>query len=114
MSAGDDEREVPEGAAVFPLIPPELHVNPLLLAVLHATVFLAGSDDVVVNPAAADEAVQYMGGYLQRLGGPQLDQLRQDMDCLVAYARQQGWPKQMVQSLKSFLRDYGIEGGDEA
>ena len=49
--AGD--AEVPEGAAVFPLIPPELGVNPLLLAVLHATVFLAGSDEKIVNPAAA-------------------------------------------------------------
>ena len=51
------ESEVPEGAAVFPLIPPELAVNPLLLAVLHATVFLAGSDDEVVNGPAAEEAM---------------------------------------------------------
>ena len=45
--------EVPEGAAVFPTIPAELGVDPLLLAVLHATVFLAGSDEAVVHPAAA-------------------------------------------------------------
>ena len=34
--------EVPEGAAVFPTIPAELGVHPLLLAVLHAVVFLEG------------------------------------------------------------------------
>ena len=33
-----DEGEVPEGAAVFPDIPAELGVNPLLLAVVHAVV----------------------------------------------------------------------------
>ena len=49
--------EVPEGAAVFPEIPPELGVHPLLLAVLHAVVFLSGSDDVLVNPAAAEESL---------------------------------------------------------
>ena len=61
------DAEVPEGAAVFPLIPPELGVNPLLLAVVHASVFLAGSDDNLVNPAAADEALGYLAAYLQRL-----------------------------------------------
>ena len=51
-SEEDDDAEVPDGAAVFPLIPPELGVNPLLLAVVHALVFLAGSDeDVVAGPS---------------------------------------------------------------
>jgi hypothetical protein len=100
--------EVPEGAAVFPEIPAELGAHPLLLAVLHATVFLAGSDDEVVHPAAADEAVAALVGYLRRLEGEDLRRVREDMACLVAYARQQKWPKQLVQSLKSFLSDFGI------
>jgi hypothetical protein len=100
--------EVPEGAAVFPLIPAELGVQPLLLAVLHATVFLSGSDDDVVDPAAAEEALQYLAGYLQRLGGPALERVREDMDCLAAFGRQEKWPKQMVRALQSFLGDYGI------
>src|SRR5438067_11782892 len=41
------ERGVPDGAAVFPLIPEELGVDPLLLAVLHAVVFFDGSEDGV-------------------------------------------------------------------
>jgi hypothetical protein len=108
------ETEVPEGAAVFPLIPPELAVNPLLLAVLHATVFLAGSDDEVVDPAAAEEALQYLAGYLQRLEGPLLRQVREDMVCLTAFARQEKWPKQLVRVVKSFLKDYGIGENEEA
>lgn len=107
-----DESEVPEGAAVFPLIPPELGVNPLLLGVLHATVFLAGSDDEVVDAAAAEEAMEYVAGYLQRLDGALLRQVREDVACLVAFARQETWPKQLVHALQSFLEDYGIEKGE--
>lgn len=104
--------EVPEGAAVFPLIPEELGVNPLLLAALHATVFLAGSDEEVVDPAAAEEALQYLAGYLQRLDGAILRQVREDMACLTAFARQEKWPKQLVRMLQNFLADYGIEKGE--
>lgn len=104
--------EVPEGAAVFPLIPAELGVHPLLLAVLHATVFLAGSDDEVVDPAAAEEALQYLAGYLQRLDGAMLRQVREDMACLTAFAKQEKWPKQLVRMLQQFLNDYGIEKGE--
>jgi hypothetical protein len=101
--------DVPEGAAVFPVIPAELGVDPLLLAVIHATVFLAGSDAAVVHPAAADEAIGFLAEYLQRLDGERLRRVREDLVCLAAYASQQKWPKQDVRALRSFLRDYGIE-----
>ena len=113
MSDEPAEPEVPEGAAVFPLIPPELAVNPLLLAVLHATVFLSGSDDEVVDPDAAGEALEYMAGYLQRLEGPLLERVREDLVCLTTFARQEKWPRQVVQFLKTFLADQGV-GGDKA
>jgi hypothetical protein len=108
----DEAPEVPEGAAVFPEIPAELGVHPLLLAVLHASVFLSGSDEEVVHPEAAAEALEAMAAYLRRLEGDALRRAREDLACLVAYARQQKWPKQQVRSLQSFLADYGIE--DEA
>jgi hypothetical protein len=118
MSEADDtgqpEGEVPEGAAVFPLIPQELGVNPLLLAVIHAAVFLAGSDDEVVDPDAAQEALEYLAGYLQRLEGDTLARAREDMLCLIAYARQEQWPKQRIQSLKSFFDDFGVGKPEEA
>jgi len=111
--ADDAEHEVPEGAAVFPLIPPELGVHPLLLAVLHAVVFFDGSEDTVVDSAAAGEALQYLAGYLQRLRGPDLRRACEDMACLAAHARGQKWPKQQVQFLKTFLDDYGIGAEEE-
>ena len=81
--------EVPEGAAVFPLIPAELGVHPLLLAVLHAVVFLDGSEDAIVHPEAATEALEYIAGYLQRLEGDDLRRAREDMTVLAAFAREE-------------------------
>jgi hypothetical protein len=101
--------EVPDGAAVFPDIPAELAVHPLLLAVLHTVVFLAGSADEIVQPAAGEEALQAIADYLQRLTGPDLRRAREDMHTLLAYAKQQGWPKQLQHFLTSFLADFGVE-----
>ncbi len=106
--------EVPEGAAVFPLIPAELGIHPLLLATLHAVVFLDGSSEDVVNDAAADEALQYLATYLQRLQGAELKRVREDMDCLLAFARQEKWPKEEIEFLNSFLNDYGVGEGPRA
>jgi hypothetical protein len=106
----DEADEVPDGAAVFPEIPAELGVHPLLLAVIHAYVFLDGSDASVVNPEASTEAMEYLALYIQRLGGPELQRVREDMDTLVGYAKEQKWPKQYVAFLKSFLADNGVGG----
>lgn len=106
--AGEPNESVPEGAAVLPLIPEALGVHPLLLAVLHAVVFLEGSEDDVLNADAAAEAMEYVATYLQRLGGPERQRLREDLVCLAAYAKQQQWPKQQVRFFKEFLDSYGI------
>jgi hypothetical protein len=103
-----DEGEVPEGAAVMPEIPAELNVHPLLLAVLHATVFLDGSEDEVVDPDAGAEAIEYMANYLQRLRGAELRRVQEDMQVLMAYAKDQDWSKQQVRFFKEFLASYGI------
>lgn len=108
------ERPVPEGAAVLPLIPPALGVHPLLLAVLHAVVFLDGSAEDIVDPDAAAEALEYVASYLQRLQGAELRRVQEDLACLAAYAAQQKWPKQSVRFFKEFLRDFGIGGEAQA
>ncbi len=112
--ADQPEREVPAGAAVFPAIPAELGVHPLLLATLHAIVFLDGSEDDVVNPAAAEEALEYLATYLQRFSGPDLQRVREDIEVLLGFARQEKWPREQQEFLKGFLADYGIGGENEA
>lgn len=104
----EDQNQVPDGSAVLPLIPPELGVHPLLLAVLHAVVFFDGSSEDVVHDAAADEALNYIATYLQRLQGPELRRIQEDMDCLLTFARQEKWPAEEVKFLQEFLADYGV------
>ena len=99
--------ESPDGAAVFPLIPPELGINPLLLAMLHAYVFLEGSETDIVNGDAAGEAMEYLATYLQRLTGDELRRAREDMETLVGYAKEQKWPREQVEFLRSFLDEVG-------
>jgi hypothetical protein len=106
--------DVPEGAAVFPLIPPELGVNPLLLAVIHAAVFLSGSDESVVNDAAAEETLHYLATYLQRLRGPALAKVREDLAVLTAFARDEKWPRGLARSVQRFLDDLGVGAEGEA
>jgi hypothetical protein len=110
----DEESEVPDGVAVFPDIPAELILNPLLLAVVHTVVFLAGSADEIVQPAAADEALGYIAGYLQRLTGPDLQRAQEDMAALLAYAKHQSWEKQLQHFLATFLADLGVGGESES
>ncbi len=102
--------EVPAGVAVFPVIPEELGIHPLLLATLHAVVFFDGSAEGVVNDAAADEALNYIATYLQRLEGPELRRIKEDLDCLLAFARQEKWPLEELKFLENFLQDYGVGG----
>jgi hypothetical protein len=110
----DDEGRVPEGAAVFPEIPAELLLNPLLLAIVHTVVFLAGSAEEIVLTAAADEALGYIAGYLQRLTGPDLQRAQEDMAALLTYAKQQSWEKQLQHFLQTFLADFGVGGESES
>src|SRR3954462_2637695 len=102
--------ETPDGAAVFPLIPEELGIHPLLLAALHAYVFLEGSDAAVLNPAVAEEAMNYLVTSLQRLGGAELRRVKEDMATLAGFARSEKWPKQQVRFLQDFLTENGITG----
>lgn len=102
--------DVPPGAAVFPLIPPELGIHPLLLAALHTVVFLDGSSEDVVNAAAGEEALQYLTGYLGRLKGLELKRVREDMEVLLAFAREQKWPAAEMAFLRGFLADFGVGG----
>ena len=106
-----DDHEAPEGAAVFPLIPPELGVHPLLLGIMHAYVFLEGSEAAIVHPDAAAEAMEYIATYMQRLEGDNLRRIREDMETLVGFAKQEKWPKQHIAFLKSFLEENGVELG---
>ena len=110
MAKPTDREEVPEGAAVVPLIPENAGIHPLFLALFHALVFLEGSSEEVVDEAAADETVQYLATYLQRLSGHDLDNLKEDLKRLKEHARHQRWSSDQQKLIEDFLEHYGIRG----
>jgi hypothetical protein len=112
--AEEPGKSVPKGSAVMPLIPEELGVHPLLLVVLHATVFLDGSEDDVIDPDAAVEALEYMATYLQRLSGPDLRRVKEDIQALASFGNQEGWPKKNVRFFKEFLDNFGVAEEEKA
>ena len=61
-----------------------------------------------------DEALGYVAGYLQRLTGPDLQRVKEDVAALLAYAKQQGWAKQLQHFLTTFLADFGVGGESES
>ena len=67
-----------------------------------------GADEAVVQPQAAEEALEYLAGYLQRLEGPQRRKVLEDLEALAAFARQEGWAKSAVRFLKEFPAEYGF------
>lgn len=103
------EYEVPEGAEFFADIPPELGIHPLLLGVLNALVFFAASDEEVVNPAAADAAIQRIVDCLLHLKDADLRRVKEDIACLMRLAKDEKWEKAHILFLKTFLKDIGVE-----
>jgi hypothetical protein len=113
MSEEDQEHEVPEGSAVLPEIPDDLDVHPLLLAAIHAVVFIAGSDEALVHPGAGGEALEHVGAYLRRLSGKELERVKSDLAALAEFAKQQEWGQEEVDLFTNFLDDFGF-GDDSA
>lgn len=101
-------QDAPEGACAFPRIPDKVDVDPLLLAVIHALVFLQGSSEDVVDPQAADEAVDHMVSYLQRLQGKDLERMKTGLKNLGQFARQQKWKPDEVAFLDEFMDVLGL------
>jgi hypothetical protein len=62
----------------------------------------------VLNAAVAEEAMNYIVSYLQRLDGNDLRRVREDMAALVGFAKTEAWPKQHVRFLQDFLKENGI------
>ncbi|MFC1641154.1 hypothetical protein ACFL5O_00485 [Myxococcota bacterium] len=114
----EDDRATPEVGGVealaLPHVPEDLGVDPLLLALLHTTAFLDFSDDDAVEPEAANEALERVEQYIQRLSEDRLSTIQADLDRLEEYASDAGWPEDMVDFVRDFLYNCGIGDDDEA
>ncbi len=108
----DHEPNGTEGL-LMPIVPEELGIDPLLLALLHTTAFLDFSDDETVEPEAANEALERVEQYVQRLSDERLSALGADLEKLEAHATQAGWPEDMIDFVRDFLYNCGIGEDDD-
>ena len=97
---------------MLPVVPEELGIDPLLLALLHLAAFLDLSDDSSPDADAAGEALEHVGLYVQRLDEPLLDRLEEQLGRLYEHARAAEWPEEQREFVADFLYSCGI-GQDE-
>jgi hypothetical protein len=108
LEDGEDDA----GAGLLPVVPTELGIDPLLIALLHAAAFLDLSDDESVDPELAGDVLEHVGMYVQRLPPERLLEIESQLSSLSAHAEAQGWPGELVDFVASFLYNCGI--GEEA
>jgi hypothetical protein len=95
----------------MPALPESLGVDPLLAALLHVTAFLDFADDDVVEPDAANEALEQVETYIRRLPAARVEEIQAQLDKIEEHAEQAGWPEDMIDFARDFLYNCGL--GDE-
>jgi hypothetical protein len=107
--ADDDER-----APITPLVPPELGIDPLLLALIHCAAFLDLASEDLVDPDAAGDVLEGLEAYITRLPADRLTEIQGQLERLEQYAEESGWPHELVEFVADFLYSCGIGEEDEA
>jgi hypothetical protein len=97
----------------LPEIPAELGVDPLLAALLQCAAFLDLGDDTVVDSVQADEVLEHVGMYVQRLPPERVDEIEQQLRRVREHAEKAGWPEPITAFVGDFLYSCGI-GEDES
>jgi hypothetical protein len=121
---GDEEREkeVNEDAGAevegfepfLPVVPEELAIDPILLALLQAAAFLDLADDESVDPDQAGFVLEHVGMYVQRLGPEGAAAVQQQLTRVHAHAKSQGWPAELAEFVERFLYNCGLGDEDDA
>jgi hypothetical protein len=103
----------PEVEPYLPEIPPELGVDPLLAALLQCAAFLDLGDDTLVDPVQADEILEHVGMYVQRLPPERVADIEKQLERVREHAEKAGWPEPISAFVADFLYSCGI-GEDES
>jgi len=88
----------------LPLVPPEIKVNPLLLAALHGINALDDADEESADPDWTVEVLESMYEYLGRVNRPLLFR---ELQKLIEYSQKAKWPRKLVTMLKKELKHFG-------
>lgn len=98
-----------EGIALFPDIPQELGIDPLLESLISMVVFITASDEDLVNPKAADEAFTHLQNILSKLADKRLSRLREELVVIAGWVKDQGLGTEAVEFIENFLDEMGVE-----
>lgn len=97
---------------LLPVVPEELKLDPLLLALLRCSCFLDLSGEDGVDAQLAGEVLEHVGLYIQRLPDERLDELQAQLASLECYGSEQGWSEDLIEFIRDFLYNCGL-GEDE-
>ncbi len=113
MAHEKDEQERQDEPTTMPVVPEKLEVDPLLLAMLHLTALLDFADEDIVEPQVANEALEFVEMYMQRLSTEQLEEVQAQLDRIEEHAAEAGWPEELTDFVRDFLYNCGLGEDDD-
>ena len=112
MANENDEEERQEEMVVMPVVPDKLGIDPVLLAMLHLTALLDFADDEIIESQIANEALEHVEMYMQRLSTERLEEVQAQLDRIEEYAAEQGWAEELTDFVRDFLYNCGLGEDD--
>ena len=109
----DTAREGEAEGPILPLIPAELGIDPLLLALLHCAAFLDLASEEEVDSEAAGDVLENLELYITRLTADRLSEIQRQLEKLEEWAEEAGWNEELVDFVADFLYSCGIGDDDE-
>lgn len=98
-----------EGIALFPEIPEELGIDPLLESLLSMVVFITASDENLVDPKAADEAFAHLQVVLSKLDNKRIARMSEELEVVAGWVKDQGLGLEAVEFIETFLDEMGVD-----
>lgn len=95
-------------SAELPLVPEDAGIDPVLLALLHAAMFLDLSEQPALDASAARPVLERIGLYVQRLSDDDVEQLAESLSRLADRGERDGWPPSAVEFVRSFVENCGF------
>jgi hypothetical protein len=98
---------------MLPVVPEELEVDPVLLALLHCAAFLDFAEDDAVDPDLATEVLDHIAYYVRRAPAARLEQMRAELKRVERHAAEERWPAELVEFVGEFLDNCTSEEDEE-
>jgi hypothetical protein len=107
MNDRPDDAKEHEGGFEFmlPVVPEEIEVDPILLALLHCSAFLDFAEDEVVDPDLATEVLDHIAYYVRRCSAERLKELEAQLKRIRNHATREAWPAELIEFVGDFLEN---------